>query len=77
MLRKPLPFPFLVKEVAAAAQRPVKGVQLLCVPIDSKVFVSDFIRERLARVDKLLTAVEKMKDPYISMEMQRMCASLV
>ena len=76
ILLSPLPFPFLAEE-AADSFRPVQGVKLLGAPIGSDNVVAGFLRERMERVDDLLSAFAEMNDPHISTEMHRMCASVV
>ena len=58
ILLAPLPFPFLAVEAASGSYSPLPGVKLLGAPIGSDDFVSGFLRERMARADELLTAVE-------------------
>lgn len=69
VLLRPLPFPVLAKEVAASSFLPADSVKLLGAPIGEDALVHGLIRERMARVDDLQSAVESMGDPHVSTEM--------
>lgn len=77
MLQKPLPLPVLVQEVAPASIRPASGVKLLGAPTRDDAFIECLLRQRMAQVDDLMSAVEDMSDPHVSTEMHRLCASVV
>lgn len=53
------------------------GVKYLDAPVCNDVYVERHLRERMARIEYLRSAVEKFKDPHISTNMHRLCASIV
>lgn len=73
------PFAFLAEKVAPDSDsfHPVSGVKILGALIGSERFAAGFLREKVARVDDLLSLVAEMNDPKISTEMHRMCVFIV